>query len=154
MKVANQETIREGEREFIDTINAELNWESIEKLLYEKFRLALRDEVEYRSGGLMVYKDDVAYKFTFDVKVPISIVFDSRGECLDLSSPLPDEQEQEDELLPDEQEQEEEDGEENPPDSQGRENESQERGGSDGFAEKASELAGMMDEINQGVNDE
>ena len=54
MKVANQDTIQEGEREFIDTINAELNWESIEKLLYEKFRLALRDEVEYRSGGLTV----------------------------------------------------------------------------------------------------
>jgi len=139
MKVANQETIQEGEREFIDTINAELNWESIEQLLYEKFRLALRDEVEYRSGGLMVYKDDVAYKFTFDVKVPISIVFDSQGECLDLSSPLPDEEEQEDE----------EEG-ENRSDFKTPENEFHERAGSDGFAEKASELAGMIDEINQG----
>lgn len=133
MKVANQETIQEGEREFIDTINAELNWESIEKLLYEKFRLALRDEVEYRSGGLMVYDEKVAYKFTFDVKVPLSIVFDSSGECLDLSSPLPEEE-----------------GQESRPDSSADQNGSQETGQADGFAEKASELAGMIDEINQG----
>ena len=133
MKVANQDTIQEGEREFIDTINAELNWESIEKLLYEKFRLALRDEVEYRSGGLTVYNDKVAYKFSFDVKVPLSIVFDSEGECLDLSSPLPDEEE-----------------EENGQDSDADGNGAQGDRGTDTFAEKASELAGMIDEINQG----
>lgn len=137
MKVANQDTIQEGETEFIDTINAELNWESIEKLLYEKFRLALRDEVEYRSGGIMAYDDKVAYKLTFDVKVPISIVFDSEGECLNLSSPLPGKEE-----------------EENGYDSQVHGDEARRKGEPKGFAEKASELAGMIDEINQGMNNE
>ncbi|MFO7753913.1 MAG: hypothetical protein R6V41_12420 [Desulfobacteraceae bacterium] len=133
MKVANQETIQEGEREFIDAVNAELDWDSIEKLLYEKFRLALRDEVEYRSGGLLVYDEKIACKLSFDVKVPLSIIFDIKGECLDISSPLPDEEERED--SPDE------------PDSKSFSSGSEKP---DAFAEQASELAGVIDEINQG----
>ncbi len=134
MKIVNQDTIQESEKEFIDTINAELNWESIEKLLYEKFGLAIRDEVDYRNGGLVVYKEKVAYTFTFDVKVPLSIVFDSKGECLDLSSPLPEEEEG--------------------TDSSADQNGIHDQDRPDGFAEKASELAGVIDEINQGMNNE
>ena len=36
MKLINPETIQESEQEFIDTINAELDWDAIEKMLLEK----------------------------------------------------------------------------------------------------------------------
>lgn len=86
MKLTNPETIQESEKEFIDTINAELDWDAIEKLLFEKHRLTLQEEIDYKNGDLVVYKDQIAYKFDFEIKVPLSVVFDRQGECLDIST--------------------------------------------------------------------
>ena len=54
MKLTNPETIQECEKEFIDTINAELDWDTIEKLLLEKHKFAIQDEVDYKEGNLIV----------------------------------------------------------------------------------------------------
>jgi hypothetical protein len=86
MKLTNPETIQEGEKEFIDTINAELDWDAIEKMLFEKHSLTLQEEIEYKNGDLVVYKDRIAYKFDFEIKVPLSVIFDRQGECLEIST--------------------------------------------------------------------
>jgi len=86
MKLTDPETIREGEKEFIDTINAELDWGAIEKMLFEKHSLTLQEEIDYKNGDLVVYKDQIAYKFDFEIKVPLSVIFDREGECLELST--------------------------------------------------------------------
>ncbi len=84
MKLTNPETIQEGEKEFIDTINAELDWGAIEKMLFEKHSLTLQEEIDYKNGDLVVYKDQIAYKFDFEIKVPLSVIFDRQGECLEI----------------------------------------------------------------------
>jgi hypothetical protein len=86
MKVTNPELIQESEREFIDTINAELDWEAIEKLLMEKHRFALQDDVDYKNGDMVVFDNQIAYKFDFEIKVPLSVVFNRQGECLAIST--------------------------------------------------------------------
>ena len=86
MKLTNPKTIQDGEKEFIDTINAELDWGAIEKILFEKHSLTLQEEIEYKNGDLMVYKDQIAYKFDFEIKVPLSVIFNREGECLELST--------------------------------------------------------------------
>jgi hypothetical protein len=86
MKLTDPETIREGEKEFIDTINSELDWGAIEKMLFEKHSLTLQEEIDYKNGDLVVYKDQIAYKFDFEIKVPLSVIFDREGECLELST--------------------------------------------------------------------
>ncbi|HKL00630.1 MAG TPA: hypothetical protein VJ943_10260 [Desulfotignum sp.] len=86
MKVTDPELIQESEKEFIDTINAELDWESIEKLLMQKHGFALQDEVDYKQGDLVVFDNQIAYRFDFEVKVPLSVVFNRQGECLDMST--------------------------------------------------------------------
>ena len=43
-----------------DTINAELDWEAIEKLLFEKHNFSLQEEVEYKNGDMIVHKDSIA----------------------------------------------------------------------------------------------
>jgi len=60
MKLTNPETIQDGEKEFIDTINAELDWSAIEKILFEKHSLTLQEEIEYKNGDLVVYQDQIA----------------------------------------------------------------------------------------------
>ncbi|MCG8529782.1 MAG: hypothetical protein MI749_03865 [Desulfovibrionales bacterium] len=84
MKLTNPEAIQESEREFIDTINAELDWETIEHILYEKHGFTLQDEVEYKDGDLIVHRDQIAYRFNFEIKVPLSVLFNRKGECLDI----------------------------------------------------------------------
>ncbi len=93
MKLTNPETIQDSEKEFIDTINAELDWEAIEKMLLEKHNFTLQDEVDYKDGDLIVHKDEIAYRFDFEIKVPLSVIFNREGECLEISSIRDDEDE-------------------------------------------------------------
>jgi hypothetical protein len=86
MKLTSQDNIAESEKEFIDTINAELDWEAIEKMLLEKHQFTLQEEIDYKDGDLIVHNDDIAYKFNFEIKVPLSVVFDREGECLEIST--------------------------------------------------------------------
>jgi hypothetical protein len=86
MKLTRPEAILDSEKEFIDTINAELNWDAIETLLMEKYRLTLQEEVDYKNGDLIVYDNQIAYRFDFEVRVPLSIIFNREGDCLDLST--------------------------------------------------------------------
>lgn len=86
MKLTKPETIQESEKDFIDTINAELDWEAIEKLLFEKHSFTLQEEIDYKEGDLIVYKDQIAYKFDFEIKVPLSVIFNREGDCLELST--------------------------------------------------------------------
>ena len=86
MKLTNPESIQESEKEFIDTINAELDWDAIEKILFEKHGFAIQDEVDYKDGNLIVHKNEIAYKFDFEVKVPLSVIFNREGECLEVST--------------------------------------------------------------------
>jgi hypothetical protein len=84
MKLTNPESIQESEKEFIDTINAELDWDAIEKLLLEKHSFTLQEEVDYKDGDLVVHNNEIAYKFDFEIKVPLSVIFNRQGECLEI----------------------------------------------------------------------
>lgn len=86
MKLTDPETIKGSEKDFIDTINAELDWDAIEKLLLEKHSFTLQDDVIYKNGDLVIHNNQIAYKFNFDIKVPLSIIFNREGECLDIES--------------------------------------------------------------------
>ena len=86
IRLTNPETIQESEKDFIDAINAELDWEAIEKLLLEKHSFTLQEEIDYKDGDLIVFNDDIAYKFDFEIKVPLSVIFNRQGDCLEIST--------------------------------------------------------------------
>lgn len=125
MKLTNPEKIKDSEKEFIDSINAELDWEAIEKMLFEKHNFTLQDDIDYKDGDLVVYKDSIAYKFDFEIKVPLSVIFNRDGECLDISTVKKDVEEEGDEEQPIDPEQKEK------------------------VAQMASNIADMISEINQ-----
>ena len=87
MKIVNANTIQNGEKEFIDAINAELDWVSIEKMIMEKHKLQLQDEVVYRDGDIIVHNDEIAYRLDFDITVSMSLLFNRNGECLEIDTP-------------------------------------------------------------------
>jgi len=86
VKITNLETIKAGEKEFIDSINAELDWEAIETMLFEKHKFTLEEDVDYRKGDIVVHNDKIAYKLEFYIKVPLSIVLGREGTCLEIST--------------------------------------------------------------------
>ena len=91
MKLTNPESIQESEKEFIDTINAELVWDVIEQLLLDKHNFEVQDDIEYKDGNLIVYNNEIAYKFDFEIKVPLSVIFNRGGVCLSMSTAREDE---------------------------------------------------------------
>lgn len=140
MKLTNPETIQESEKEFIDAINAELDWDSIEKLLLEKHKFAIQDEVDYKEGNLIVHDNQIAYKFDFEIKVPLSVIFNRQGECVEISTTRDDVESQDDDLLEE--------------DNIIEENEMTQLPvkpmAGDKVGQMASDIADMISEINQG----
>jgi hypothetical protein len=86
MKITNSEIIKSGERELIDAITGDLDWGVIEKIVEDKHHLSLRDDVDYKSGDLVVFENKIAYKLDFEVKVNLSVLFDRQGNYLKLDT--------------------------------------------------------------------
>ncbi len=138
MKFINSESIKENEKKFIDTINAALDWEAIGKMLMEKHNFTLQEKIECENGDLVVCNDTIAYKFDFEIKVPLSVMVNRHGECLDiLTSAKEDEEQVEDDLF------EEMDTDVNPDPPISSEQEKK-------VSQMASNIADMISEINQG----
>lgn len=139
MKITKSETIRECEKIFIDTITAGLDQEALEKILFEKYKFTLQKDIEYKNGDLVVYDNTIAYKFDFEIKVPLSVVFNRQGDCLEISTGGQDVFEKEDEEIDEEASLYEEDTDVPPmaSDKKGK------------VAQMASNIADMISEINQ-----
>ena len=86
LKITDSEVIKSGERELLDIIIGDLDWEAIEKIVKEKHQLRIQDDVEFRQGDIVVYDNTVAYKFDFDVKVTLTVLFDRDGNYLSFST--------------------------------------------------------------------
>jgi len=84
LKITDADTIKKDESDFIDGLIGELDWQAIEILLKEKYRLKLHDDVEYKRGDIIVHGKAIAYKLDFDVRVTLSLVVGRDGECVDI----------------------------------------------------------------------
>ncbi|MCA1785820.1 MAG: hypothetical protein LC657_07560, partial [Desulfobacteraceae bacterium] len=58
----------------------------IEQLLAQKQLFSLQDQVDYKNGDLVVYDNQIAYKLDFEIKMPLSVIFNRQGECLDITT--------------------------------------------------------------------
>ena len=104
MKVTNSDIIKSGERELIDTIIGDLDWETIENIVKSRHKLKIQDDIDYRQGDLIVHDNQVAYKLDFEVKMTLSVIFDRDGNYLSINTSdddQDDEQANMDETLPD-----------------------------------------------------
>ncbi|MCF8062423.1 MAG: hypothetical protein K9M82_07895 [Deltaproteobacteria bacterium] len=86
MKVTSDDIIKSGERELIDGITADLDWEAVEKIFRKTHQLPLGEDVSYKSGDLVVHENRIAYLLEFEVKVPLSMLLDREGNCIDIQA--------------------------------------------------------------------
>lgn len=86
VKVTNTDIIKTGERELIDTIIGDLDWNTLEQIVKDRHRLKIQDDIDYRQGDLIVHDNQVAYKLDFDVKLSVSVIIDRDGNYLSFST--------------------------------------------------------------------
>ena len=85
-KIINENVIKKKEGEFIDAIKAGFDCGLIKKIFKQKYWARIQNYVNYQQGDIVVHKNRVAYKFDFEVKVPISVVIDRTGDYLKMAS--------------------------------------------------------------------
>lgn len=99
MKVTDSDVIQMGEKELIDAITGDLDWETIEKAFKDKYHLGFQEDIEYKNGDIVVHNNQIAYKLNFDVRISLSVLFDRKGECLTVTALTDDKQPDEEESL-------------------------------------------------------
>lgn len=88
MKITNAERIKNLEKDLLDIISGDLDRAGIKELLAAKYRLNLdSDRLVFRGGDLVVHDNQVAYQIEYEAVVTLSLLFNRRGECLDIALP-------------------------------------------------------------------
>jgi hypothetical protein len=85
MKITNAEVIKNGEKDLIDSITADLDWGAIEEIFLTEHNLGIDEDIEYKSGDIVAHESHVAYKLEFTVKVNLSVLISRDGEYLSVN---------------------------------------------------------------------
>ena len=85
MKITNAEVIKSGEKDLIDSFTADLDWGAIEDIFLTEHNLGIDEDIEYKSGDIVAYENQVAYKLEFTVKVNLSVLINRDGEYLSVN---------------------------------------------------------------------
>ncbi len=86
MKIADSESIKNGERDLINAITGDIDRGNIEEIFKDKFDLGIRDHLEYKQGDIVVHDNQIAYKLDFEVKITVSVLCDRSGNYLSLTT--------------------------------------------------------------------
>lgn len=85
MKITDTEIIKNGERDLLDAITADLDWGAIEKIFLKEHNLNIEEDIEYKSGDIIALENQIAYKLEFEVKVNLSVILDRNGDYISVS---------------------------------------------------------------------
>jgi len=88
VQIAGTNVIQDQEKKFIDSIADSLDWQTIKKLLAEKYQVEISGEPDYKAGEFLLNDSGIGYKFDFDVKIllQLSVSCDRNGNCTKISS--------------------------------------------------------------------
>ncbi|MBN1103066.1 MAG: hypothetical protein JXL84_06610 [Deltaproteobacteria bacterium] len=89
MKITSTDVIRNGEKELMDAIIADLDWGSIETIFREKHHLPIEEDVEYKGGDIVIHNNEIAYRMEFEARVTLSVLLDREGNYLSVTGTGP-----------------------------------------------------------------
>ncbi len=148
MKITDSEVIKNAEKELIDAINADLDWGVIEETFKKEHKLGIEEDVEYKTGDIVVFDKQIAYKLEFEVKVMLSVLLDRDGNYISIKS-SGDPEEIQDEQDEDEEALDKSDSPDNPGDDDMTQPVSPLKRSQKGFSKMASQAKEMIAEINE-----
>jgi hypothetical protein len=84
MKITSVDVIKNGERDLMDAITADLDWSAVEKIFKERHNLSIEEDIEYKKGDIVVHDEHVAYRLDFAARVMVSVLLDRDGNYLSI----------------------------------------------------------------------
>jgi len=72
--------------DFLEDMHRSVDWSFVVDKLREKYKIAVQDDVSYVDGGVVVHQKEMAYELDIDVKIRFSVICDTSGNCLKLST--------------------------------------------------------------------
>ncbi len=85
VSVNSSDCIKNSEKNFIGELYKGFDWRLIKKIFKQRYHLDMLKVMGTRKGDIVVVNDKVAYKLDFKATVPLSIVFDRKGNHLALT---------------------------------------------------------------------
>jgi len=82
MRITGVDVIKNGERDLMDAITADLDWSAVEGIFRERHHLSLEEDIEYKRGDIVVHDSQIAYRLDFLAKVTLSVLLDRNGNYL------------------------------------------------------------------------
>ncbi len=79
MKITDPEIIKTGEKDLIDAVKEDLDWDALKDIIKEKVS---RAALESKDGQIVVHNNQVAFKINFDLKMSGSLMFDREGNYI------------------------------------------------------------------------
>ena len=80
VKVTDPEVIKTGERELMDTLKDDLDWDAVKAVIADKV-----DQTNFTptGGKIVVHEGDIAFKIDLEVRTTLSLLFDRRGNYIE-----------------------------------------------------------------------
>lgn len=79
MKITDPEIIKTGERDLIEAVKGDLDWQAIGEIIKEKID---RSSVDSTGGQIIVHDNQVAFRVDLVVKMDLSLIFDRDGNLI------------------------------------------------------------------------
>ena len=76
MKITDPEIIRTGERELIEAVKGDLDWDTIGEIVKQRINIS---SINSTSGEIVVHENQVAFRIDFMLKMDLSLMFDRDG---------------------------------------------------------------------------
>lgn len=80
MKILNSECIRKEENALLAAMNASLDSNDILKKVKDHYNIDLAGSTVLIEDDIVVYNDDIAFKFGYETRIPFSIILDRVGD--------------------------------------------------------------------------
>lgn len=87
MKIVDSGIIRSGEQRLVRFIAEHVDRDAVRQAVKSLYNVEVNDSLEHKSGSLVVYKGEAAYRLDFDFRVNISVLLNRNGEAVGLASP-------------------------------------------------------------------
>jgi len=86
VRITDQKAIKNSEKALFDNILCFHDWGTTERLFKKKYNITLKDDIDYKEGDIVIHNSQIAYRLNFEVKVGFSVLFDRKGECLEVEA--------------------------------------------------------------------
>lgn len=79
MKITDPDVIKSGEKDLIEAVKEDIDWESVKDVIKEQMEIT---SFSAEGGGILVHNNQIAFKIDFNLSFTGSLMFDREGNYI------------------------------------------------------------------------